>query len=40
MLLVDVPEDEDEPSLAVYCPYCAEREFGMNRRIDSAQTDS
>jgi hypothetical protein len=40
MLRVDVPEEDDEPLLAAYCPYCAEREFGLSRRTDSAQTDS
>ena len=39
MLRVDVPEEDDEPILAAYCPYCAEREFGPSRRRDSAQTD-
>jgi hypothetical protein len=39
MLRVDVPEEDDEPILAAYCPYCAEREFGMNRRTDTAQTE-
>jgi hypothetical protein len=30
MLRVDVPEEDDEPIVAVYCPYCAEREFGLS----------
>lgn len=38
MLRVDVPEEDDEPILAAYCPYCAEREFGMSPRKDSART--
>lgn len=38
MLRVDVPEEDDEPILAVYCPYCAEREFGLSRRTDSTQS--
>jgi hypothetical protein len=38
MLRVDVPEEDDEPVVAVYCPYCAEREFGPVRRIDSGHT--
>jgi hypothetical protein len=38
MFRVDVPKADEEPLLAVYCAYCAEREFGMNRRADSAQT--
>jgi hypothetical protein len=37
MLRVDIPEEDDEPILAAYCPYCAEREFGGVRRIDSGQ---
>jgi hypothetical protein len=40
MLRVDVPEEDDDPVLAVYCPYCAEREFGVrSRRSGSATTD-
>jgi hypothetical protein len=39
MLRVDVPEEDDEPMLAAYCPYCAEREFGLLRRQDSAASD-
>ena len=39
MLRVAVPEEDDEPILAAYCPYCAEREFGLARRTDSARTD-
>jgi hypothetical protein len=38
MLRVDVPEEDKEPILAAYCPYCAEREFGKSPRADSAQT--
>jgi hypothetical protein len=37
MLRVDVPEEDDEPILAAYCPYCAEREFRPSPRADSAQ---
>jgi hypothetical protein len=37
MLRVDVPEEDDEPILAAYCPYCAEREFGLPRKIDLGQ---
>jgi hypothetical protein len=40
LLRVDVPGEDDEPILAAYCPACAEREFGLSRRTDSAQTDS
>ena len=40
MLRVDVPEEDDEPILAAYCPYCAEREFGLIRRIGSGHTDA
>jgi hypothetical protein len=36
---VDVPEEDDEPIVAVYCPECAEREFGLARRIDPSQAD-
>jgi hypothetical protein len=39
-LRVDVPEEDEEPILAAYCPYCAERELGLSRRTDSAQTDA
>ena len=39
MLRVDVPEEDDEPFVAVYCTYSAEREFGPIRRIDPSQTD-
>jgi hypothetical protein len=38
MLRVDVPEEDKEPILAAYCPYCAEREFGKSPRANSAQT--
>ena len=36
MLRVDVPEEDDEPILAAYCPYCAAREFGVVGRIESS----
>jgi hypothetical protein len=37
----DDPDDAfEEPFLAFYCPWCAEREFGPSRRIDSGQTDA
>jgi hypothetical protein len=40
MLRAGVLDDDDEPVLlAVYCPYCAEREFGPTR-IDSGQPES
>ena len=39
MLRVAVTDEDDEPILAAYCPYCAEREFGLARRTDSARTD-
>jgi hypothetical protein len=29
-ILVDVPDDPDEPEVAVFCPSCAAREFGRN----------
>jgi hypothetical protein len=32
MLSVDVPDEDDEPILAVYCLYFAEREFGLRPR--------
>jgi hypothetical protein len=34
----DVPEEDDVPILAFYCPTCAEREFGTERipGLDSA----
>ena len=37
LLRVDVPGEDDEPILAAYSPECAEREFGLSRRIDSGQ---
>jgi hypothetical protein len=37
MLRLDVPGEDDEPILASYCPECAEREFGLSRRIDLGQ---
>jgi hypothetical protein len=40
MLRVDVPEEDDKPILAAYCPYCAEREFGLIRRGDSGRADA
>jgi hypothetical protein len=39
MLRVDVPEEDEEPILAAYCPACAEREFGPAGQIDSTQTE-
>ena len=33
MLRVDVPGEDEEPVLAAYCPDCAEREFGLIRRM-------
>jgi hypothetical protein len=30
-LRCDVPEEDDTPILAFYCPACAEREFGTER---------
>ena len=32
--------EEDEPILAAYCPECAEREFGLSRRMGSGQADA
>jgi hypothetical protein len=29
LLRVDVPGEDDEPTLATYCPACGEREFGV-----------
>ena len=40
MLRVDVPEEDDEAILAVYCPYCAERELGLSRRLDTGHADA
>ena len=31
MLRIDVPDEDEEPILAAYCPYCAAREFGASR---------
>jgi hypothetical protein len=39
LLRVDVPEEDDEPIVAAYCPYCAEREFGPIRRMTSEPSD-
>jgi hypothetical protein len=39
LLRVDVPGEDEEPILAAYCPVCAEREFGLVRRIDSGHTN-
>jgi hypothetical protein len=40
MLRVDVPEENEEPILAAYCPYCAEREFSVRaRRSGSPKAD-
>jgi len=32
--LVDDAEDEEAPSVALYCPECSEREFGALRPAD------
>jgi hypothetical protein len=40
LLRVDVPGEDDEPILAAYCPDCAEREFGLSRRMGSGQADT
>jgi hypothetical protein len=32
--LVSVMEDEGDEEVAVYCPECADREFGDRRRVD------
>jgi hypothetical protein len=39
LLRVDVPGEDEEPILAAYCSLCAEREFGLVRRIDSGHTN-
>jgi hypothetical protein len=39
LLRVDVPGEDEEPILAAYCADCAEREFGLIRREDSAASD-
>ena len=28
---IDDPTEDEEPALAFYCPFCAEREFGSQR---------
>jgi hypothetical protein len=38
LLRVDVPDEDEEPILAAYCPYCAEREFGVSRRAEADAT--
>jgi hypothetical protein len=40
LVVVDVPGEDDEPVLASYCPDCAEREFGLSRRMGSGQADA
>jgi hypothetical protein len=40
LLRVDVPGEDDEPLLAAYCPVCADREFGLSRRMGSGQADA
>jgi hypothetical protein len=40
LLRVDVPGEDDEPLLAAYCLYCAERAFGASPRLTSDQSDS
>jgi hypothetical protein len=40
LLRVDVPGEDDEPLIAVYCPECAEREFGLARRDHTHRPDS
>jgi hypothetical protein len=39
LLRVDVPGEDDEPILAAYCPECADREFGLSRRMNSDRSD-
>jgi hypothetical protein len=29
---IDVPDADDDPEVALYCPDCADREFGPPRR--------
>jgi hypothetical protein len=29
---IDLPDSGEEPQIALYCPGCAEREFGPPRR--------
>lgn len=29
----DVPDEDEEPQLAAYCPYCSAREFGATSEI-------
>jgi hypothetical protein len=40
LLRVDVPGEDDEPILAAHCPECAEREFGLPRRIDLGRAEA
>jgi hypothetical protein len=40
LVRVDVPGEDEEPLLTAYCPECAEREFGLPRRVDSGQAGS
>jgi hypothetical protein len=40
LIRVDVPGEDDEPLLVAYCPDCAEREFGLSRRMGSGQADA
>jgi predicted RNA-binding Zn-ribbon protein involved in translation (DUF1610 family) len=34
---IDEPETAEEPEIALYCPSCAEREFGRPRRRPLAE---
>jgi hypothetical protein len=34
---IDEPDTRDEPEIAIYCPSCAEREFGRPRQRPLAE---
>jgi hypothetical protein len=40
LLAVDPDDAFEQPMLAFYCPDCAEREFGLSRRMNSDRSDS
>jgi hypothetical protein len=40
LLAVDPDDAFEQPMLAFYCPTCAEREFGLSRRIDTGRADT
>ena len=37
LVRIDVPGEDEQPTLAAYCPECGERELGFPHRIDTGQ---